>query len=262
MDEYGHEGIPPGSQDLLAHVPPPVKTLNGDAHELRLPHHHPLQSFPQRNTEEGHTCQQPACSTEIPEELLVAQAEQGDKNAFDLLVRRYEAEIHRYIRRMVGNAEEAADLTQETFLKAWRYLPGHDPKRKMNLRPWLYKVASSVTTDKWRSQSQQNATASLEELREMHVPEQASGKQDIATDLCTKESIAAALNAMYPKYRRCLELKYFMKYTDQEIAYELNIEPGTVRTNLSRGRQQFINAYTRDRSNKTERNDTASKGGR
>ncbi len=255
MDEH----ITPAPQDLLAPILPPVTPIDGDANEFRLAHQHPI-SLLQANIDAYQTCRQPASPSVIPEEVLVARAERGDKDAFDLLVGRHEEEIHRYIRRMVGNAEDAEDLTQETFLKAWRSLPGHDPKRKMVFRPWLYSVASSVTTDKWRSHPAKNAEMSLEALGDMHVPEQASGEQDIATDLCNRESIAAAFNAMYPKYRRCLELKYLMKYTDQEIAHELGIEPGTVRTNLSRGRQQFINAYKRDRNNETDRDDTASKG--
>ena len=77
--------------------------------------------------------------------LLAHRVRDGDSDAFEEVFRTYHTRIYNYVYRMVGNAEEASDLTQESFLKAYRaLLRGEEP---LNISAWLYRIASNTCLD-------------------------------------------------------------------------------------------------------------------
>src|SRR4029453_3085750 len=86
----------------------------------------------------------------LPDEELVESFQQGDSSAFDQLVSRWDRKIQGAIYRMVGSGEEARDLCQEAFLKAYRGLGGF--KKEARFSSWLYQIAVNVCRDRMRRQ--------------------------------------------------------------------------------------------------------------
>src|SRR6516225_4200352 len=83
----------------------------------------------------------PLPAPDVPERGLVEQARTGDRAAFTALFQQYNAPICRYLTHLVGNEEVGRDLAQETFLAAWRSLPGL--QEGLHFSPWLYRIATN-----------------------------------------------------------------------------------------------------------------------
>lgn len=84
------------------------------------------------------------------DEEFIERARSGDRAAFAVLVGRYQHAIHRYLRHLTGDAEMALDLTQETFVHAYRAIPQTKPG--LMFRPWLYRIATNLAHDHLRRQ--------------------------------------------------------------------------------------------------------------
>lgn len=264
MGDSGHEAKAPFSQGLHAHGLPHTELTDGEEEGSRGTSLQSPSEARQVIDAGVKTPPQPLLpGKEQPDELLVMLAKQGSREAFEILVERYMPAIQRHIRRAssIGDDEIIADLTQETFLKAWKSLPMHNPKRTMNFRPWLYRVAITSTADYFRKYKLEHLFVSLEERGEK-AAKQSSWVQRVEDDLCRHESIVAALNQMYPQYRQCLVMRYVEEYSFQEIAQALNINEVTVRVNISRGRDQFKQAYLREMRNNIGRNNIDRKEGK
>jgi RNA polymerase sigma-70 factor, ECF subfamily len=229
MDEPGSElgaSAPRGSH---AHDLPSAQTTNGDG---KKPKNVPFQPATENLR----------AVDEITEEVLVEQAEQGSGEAFRILQDRHEKEICRFIARMIGDYEVALELKQETFIKVWQSLPARDHRRPMNFRAWLYRIAYTITVDYIRKYPPVRTSTSIEG-KGKEFSKHSSWDQGVENDLCQRESINAALQQVYPQYRRCILMRFVGDYSFQEIAQALGISEVTVRANISRGRQQFLQAY-------------------
>src|SRR5205085_4707880 len=86
-----------------------------------------------------------ALTVAIDETNWIARARTGDTAAFEAIYQRYERRIYSFIYRMMGNAEDANDLTQDTFVKAYMALPR--AQSEMNLSAWLHRIASNTCLD-------------------------------------------------------------------------------------------------------------------
>src|SRR5579885_3456471 len=153
--------------------------------------------------------------------LLVEQVERargGESAAFTALFEHFNARIFRYLERVVGNAEIGRDLTQETFIAAWRALPTLQDSRSFSA--WLYRIATNMAR--------------------LHLslvdPEEQVGQS---------EAVRMALAELAPKYRICLLLQLEGGFSQREIAQLLGINEKSVSANISRGRQQFRQVYLR-----------------
>ena len=85
---------------------------------------------------------------ELTDSAAIALAQQGDRNAFGVLVRRYQDRVYRFVLRMVGSHDDALELTQEAFVKAWQALPEWQPDAQF--RTWLFRIAANAATDALR----------------------------------------------------------------------------------------------------------------
>jgi len=256
MDELVHEQKASASQNVPARALPYIVPTDGEVKALREPllRRRPEQ---QRIPDKGGKTllQLSSPDDKQPEELLVEHAKQRNREAFDVLIKRYESAIQRYIRRAssIEDDKTIEDITQETFLKAWLSLPMHDPKRTMNFRPWLYRVAYTTTIDYLRGNQLEHLLISVEGRGEK-AAKQSSWVQQVEDGLCQRESLVAAFSQVYPKYRQCLVLRFIEGYSFQEIAEELSINESTVRANISYGRKQLDQAYQRELNNDTTTN--------
>ena len=161
----------------------------------------------------------------------------GDRNAFDRLVARHYRGIYNMIYRTLGNAEDASDLTQETFLRAYSRLETFQLGR--SFMAWVRRIAANICIDHLRGRGE--PAASLEERLEAGI-EQADVSPDrspeqhmeIAEDT---RRVMAAVQKLPPKQRVVLIMRHIEGMTLAEIAAALRWPLGTVKINLFRGRR-------------------------
>lgn len=189
------------------------------------------------------------------DEELVAAVQGGDSSAFDELVRRWERKIRGAVYRVVGSEEEARDVTQEAFLKAFRGLGGF--KSEARFSSWLYQIALNLSRDKLRRRKLRDH-ASLDAMEEDgHAgPALVSRAPDAhaqfqRNDLAQR--VAAAVAALPDDQREVIVLKEYQDLTFVEIAEVLELPVSTVKTRLYRGltllrerlEQQGVASYAR-----------------
>jgi RNA polymerase sigma-70 factor (ECF subfamily) len=188
--------------------------------------------------------------------LVVERAKQGSKVAFEFLYERYWSPIFTHIAMMIGgNHDIASDLTQETFLKAWKELPKTNEETPRKFRPWLYKIAHNLAHDYFRQSSQSRLLlGSLEQEAVESVDGMArngsKGKQSLSVEgpediVCEKELVKDALGQIKPRYREALLLEVFSNGTQAEKAKQLHIREGTFSGYVHRAREELKAAYRR-----------------
>ena len=161
---------------------------------------------------------------------LVQQAQAGDQQAFGVLVRHYQRRVFALGIRFFGNADDAEDLVQETFLRAWRALDRFDPTRP--LAPWLMRIASNralteIATRKRRGNEELDETlawkgAGADENLERRELQQALGR---------------AVGELPDDQRMILLLRTTEGLSYREISETLDIPIGTVMSRLARARE-------------------------
>jgi len=164
---------------------------------------------------------------------------QADRELFEVLFMQYQDKILRYLYRLVRDIEDAHDLTQKTFMRAWEKLP--TLKDKSRFLPWLYKIARNIACDYWRSEKN-SLLLSWEDLSEQQSIISISGPEEVIE---VAEIISLALAEMTPKYRACLLLYAVYGFTKQEIAKLLGISQASVTTYYCSAKRQFRQAYDR-----------------
>lgn len=181
-------------------------------------------------------------SEETREQQLVSAARQGDMAAFESLVRLYEKRVFALTLRMCGDREDAAEAAQEAFLAAWQGLAFF--RGDSSFSTWLYRLASNACVDLLRRESRRRAAAgpSLddEELN-LEVPDEMPSPQDEAERRELREEIERGLAALSPEHREVLVLREIHQLRYDEIAETLDLDVGTVKSRISRGRKQLRN---------------------
>ena len=181
-------------------------------------------------------------SEEKREQQLVSAARQGDMAAFESLVHLYEKRVFALTLRMCGNREDAAEAAQEAFLAAWQGLAFF--RGDSSFSTWLYRLASNACVDLLRRESRHRTAAgpSLddEELN-LEVPDAMPSPQDEAERRELREEIERGLAALSPEHREVLVLREIHQLRYDEIAETLDLDVGTVKSRISRGRKQLRN---------------------
>ncbi len=167
---------------------------------------------------------------------------QGDVNAFEKLVLEYEKAVFGITQRMCGNAEDAADMTQETFIKAYNSLSSFRGDSKFSV--WLYRIATNVCLDFLRSKSRK-PTVSLSaedddgEEVELDIADESQSPERLLERGLTRDAVRRGLNALSPEYRQILLLREIQGLSYEEIADVLTLEVGTVKSRIFRARKRL-----------------------
>ena len=179
-------------------------------------------------------------SEETREQQLVSAARQGDMAAFESLVRLYEKRVFALTLLMCGDREDAAEAAQEAFLAAWQGLAFF--RGDSSFSTWLYRLASNACVDLLRRESRHRTAAGLslddEELN-LDVPDPARSPQDEAERREMREEIERWLASLSPEHREVLVLREIHQLSYDEIAETLDLDVGTVKSRISRGRKQL-----------------------
>jgi len=168
----------------------------------------------------------------ISDSELVEQATKGDKEAFGNLYERYLDEIYRYIYFRVFNHQEAEDLTETVFLKAWEVLP-KSRKRIKNFRAWLYRIAHNLVIDYRRKKSPEILEA------EPPVREDLTKIGAVLEEKQESQTVMQALARLEFKYHQVIVMRFFNQMSHAEVAQALDIEEGHVRVLQYRGLQKL-----------------------
>jgi RNA polymerase sigma-70 factor (ECF subfamily) len=179
------------------------------------------------------------------DEELVETFQAGDAAAFEVLVRRWDRRIQGLIYRVVGGEEEARDLCQETFLRAYRGLGTF--KREARFSSWLYQIALNVSRDRLRRRRLRNHV-SLDELSEegeVRWAQAGPTALDLVESQDLSRAVSAAVASLPHEQREVIVLKEYEGLTFQEISQVLDVPLSTVKTRLYRGLGQLRLQLTR-----------------
>jgi len=171
---------------------------------------------------------------------LVARAQRGDTRAFDLLIGRYQQRVVSLVRRYVGDHDEALDVAQEAFIKAYRALPNF--RGDSAFYTWLYRIAVNTAKNHLVAEGRRptggDIDAELAErvdeggrLRELATPEHYLCEQELV------QAIHQALQELPEDLRTALTLRELEGLSYEEIAKVMDCPIGTVRSRIFRARE-------------------------
>ena len=167
---------------------------------------------------------------------------EGDVNAFEDLVTEHEKGVYAIAQRMTGNAEDAADMAQETFIKAYNSLSSFRGDSKFSV--WLYRIATNVCLDFLRSRSRKpTVSLSVEdddgEETQMDIADESQSPEQLLERGLTRDAVRRGLKSLSPEYRQILLLREIQGLSYEEIAEALALEVGTVKSRIFRARKRL-----------------------
>ena len=178
----------------------------------------------------------------MQDELLIRRAQRGDADAFEQLLLEHQKNVYNLCYRMAGNPDDAMDLSQETFLRAWRCLDQYQFASAFST--WLYRLCSNICIDFLRRRRrQQTVPLTFEdadgEEQTYAVPDVQPLPEEQVELKLTRETLAAAMAQLLPEHRAVLQLRVVNELSSEQIADVLDIQIGTVKSRLSRARNQL-----------------------
>lgn len=175
-------------------------------------------------------------NTEQQELQWISAARRGDRPAFSKLVQAYQIPVYNLTYRMLGNAQEAEDAAQESFLRAYKRLNTYQPDKKFS--NWILSIASHYCIDllrrrrfQWLSVEDDPETATL--ASDIAQPDEAALRNE------QSEEVRRLLERLEPAYRAPLVLRYWHELSYKEIGDMLNLSEPAVKTRLHRARLQM-----------------------
>src|SRR5579862_7075764 len=171
---------------------------------------------------------------------LVRQTLCGETAAYNTLVVRYQRQVYNLAYRMLGNAEDAGDLVQETFLRAFGALASF--RQDASFLTWLYKIASNLCIDQLRSRKAKGALSldvELDEGREPAADNRTTGPEESAVRGAVQEVVHRAILNLPERYRVVVVMRHLQDMSVDEIARALSLPTGTVKTHLFRAREML-----------------------
>ena len=195
------------------------------------------------NREQGYRVEAPAKTARFEDALLVRQVQAGEAHAFTQLVAKYQDRVFNTCWRICGHAEDARDLTQDTFLKAFESIDTF--RGRSAFYTWVFRIAVNLSLSHRRKGVHRAALSIDRPVRagdERTAPaaslvdRNASDPSRAVTHAETAEQVTAALASIEPDHRVVIVLRDVEGFDYQEIADILDLAVGTVKSRLFRGR--------------------------
>lgn len=187
-------------------------------------------------------CGAPSSGIQQEERAILERCLSGDHTAFEYLVKENEGRVFGLLYSLTGNAEEARDLTQDTFIRIYRRLHLYDPQK--SFRGWLFTIARNIYRDSVRRRKK---TLSLEQLWEDGPFTPQDPEADVERSAIEKERcglVWEALHRLNLEQREILILKDISDMSYAEIAGILNVPEGTVASRVFYARQALRKSIT------------------
>ena len=172
---------------------------------------------------------------------LVARAQQGDKQAFNLLVTKYQRKLTRLLSRFIRDQAEVEDVTQEAFIKAYRALPAF--RGDSAFYTWLYRIGINTAKNYLMAMGRRAPTSTEvdaedaegfdegEQLRDINTPESLLLSNEIA------ETVNSAIEQLPEELRRAIQMREIEGMSYEDIAQAMDCPIGTVRSRIFRARE-------------------------
>jgi RNA polymerase sigma-70 factor (ECF subfamily) len=185
--------------------------------------------------------QEPAARLQSDEELIVA-FQQGQTEAFNILVGRYKNQLMNYLFRYLGDYDQADDAVQETFIRVYRKKDLYKPIARFST--WLYTIATNIAKTQFHKRKRYVGFSSSRRDDPGHderrdIPDQTSSADSMAESTLKQEIIQTALDSISPKYREVVVLCDIQELTYEEICDITGLNIGTVKSRLNRGRTRL-----------------------
>jgi RNA polymerase sigma-70 factor (ECF subfamily) len=176
----------------------------------------------------------------LDEPALIQRAAQGDKNAWESLMHAHQQAVFRFAYLILGDSDEAEDVAQETFLRAWKYLGRFDPSRP--LPPWLLRIAGNLARNQRRSAGRyfaalvrsfqrEPASATIEEKSLQHIEAQ---------------QLWQAIRRLQIPDQQIVYLRYFLNLSVAETAETLQVAEGTIKSRMNRALNRLRTVIQRE----------------
>ncbi len=171
---------------------------------------------------------------------LVKQALQGDRQAFEMILKRHQQPLLNYIGRMIGDRELALDFTQDVFIKTYSSLHSYRPQFKF--RTWLFKIASNHIIDYWRKKKIDAFSVDQTASEDTNFPsfEIPSDEPSICARFELNEltaKVEQVLKYLPPNFRELFVWRYVNEFSYQEIAEIKGIPVGTVKNRVFQSKE-------------------------
>jgi RNA polymerase sigma-70 factor, ECF subfamily len=171
--------------------------------------------------------------------LAIERSTAGDRSAYAQVVVAHTRAVLGLLRRLLGNPEDARDVAQDTFVRAYRNLHRFDPARP--LKPWLLRIARNLAYNHLKAQERQagmraSQAAATEPDR---LPSETSSPLAAVLQVEQRSAVDQILGSMRPEFREVLVYRYMERLDYDEIALVMDIPVGTVKTWLFRAKEQF-----------------------
>ena len=174
-------------------------------------------------------------NVERTEHALIERAQAGDREAFGLLVHVYLQRVYRTAYAFVRNRDDAADIAQDAFVRAYRGIARFDASRP--LYPWLYRIVRNLALN--RIERDRNRDAGFEPDA---LAARDAGPEAMAVAMDDAARLRSAVARLPDRHRAVIELNHFQECSYREIAETLGIPVGTVMSRLYHARQQLRKA--------------------
>lgn len=200
----------------------------------------------------------------MQEEAIIRRAQRQDADAFEQLLLAHQKSVYNLCFRMLGNEQDALDLSQETFLRVWKSIGQYQFDAAFST--WLYRITTNLCIDflrrKKRRQEQPLVLTDDEGAQqELSVPDPQPLPEEQLLQKDRRQAVAQAMQTLPPDYRAILELRVVRQLSYEQIGDILSLPVGTVKSRLSRARMALKNLlkagnfFDSDSSNQAKQSD-------
>jgi len=184
----------------------------------------------------------------VADEVLVSACRRGDQDAFATLVERYQGKIYNLAYRLLGNADDAGEMAQEVFCRA--YVKLGEFRGEASFSTWLYRIAHNICYDELRRR-RRRPVASLEAETEsgtrLEVPAPQPGPAELCARQAVRERLQQLIATLPPDQRTALVLRDIQDLSYEEMAQVLQCSLGTVKSRLNRARRTLRDKLNAER---------------
>ena len=187
-------------------------------------------------------------SDKLSDNELVEIIRRGKEEQYEEIIKRYEGKLFAYLYKLINSREEARDILQDVFIKAYKNLYSYDTQRKFS--SWLYRIAHNEAVNFIKRKSLkkfvswESITAAKDKL------DMSSSKEDMERVWEKKEAkkeMDKVLKKLSPKYRQVIDLRYYKEKSYEEISQILKKPVNTVGTLISRAKKKLLAEFCQNK---------------
>jgi RNA polymerase sigma-70 factor (ECF subfamily) len=192
------------------------------------------------NNLEVYSANNPNTERILTDENLIIKFQNGDVQAFDILVKRYKDRLLNFVYRFVGNRADAEDIIQETFIKVYKNKHLYNPTAKFIT--WLFTIASNVAKSELRKRRIRNAFSISNFIggkKDQDIIYKGEDPETLADSVVKEEYIHKAISKLPKEFREVIILRDIQEFSYEEISEILKVPIGTVKSRVNRGRERL-----------------------